>query len=907
MVSIEMQSDEKSLWKWSTDWVQYLDADKIQLYALQFANCNRIENNDIVYIFDEVGSGKTISCGLMAMHYLNYRTKELKQCGNGRKAKALVISTNTIKKNGQFKKDWEDKFGALTHRFDIGYINNLYVDIKKAGDQHSVAGNYDLIIVDEVHTFVNRETEAYKNLKALQANKVIFLSATPVKTDFEKDLQTYAELGAALTSGATEALPEKMQMEKEKLLKAFRRDKKNAICADFDETNAVSRYFKDTIKCFAQKDQTEYTKNTGKRELAEIWEPDYGDDFRTGRKYEKQDTILDVVTRISEIMQKQQESDRKTSHRFIIFIHYIHEIMIFENLLSQNHFVPFHIKENDNDIWTYKSITGENSNELADIDKNHAPTVLLVTDKIAENGINLPWYDYVVNYHISAFPSVLEQRYGRIDRINSDYEHIHMVYVLERRRESTEFNFFEACYRSRKLLDFGIPARNVLFSKGFYEKIFEKKNLEKFKQIIAYYEGLRRIDLLADFVNIVCQSDQWDSEGNFIGNDIGDERWTADHLKLLELLAFDTKTEEENLDQLRRVFFDVDNKFFIREKVIATIEIAIDKKIEDICCLEKMAHKVAKKMDEENVPRSETDDILISKEDGSYDILSAVDCVTGIKENAHFLAYKKEFDKIVKPAMDYAQLLKRYRYPISHAIERLFLEDAPDQENNFTIIFATHLKPREKSRKQLIEKLSGDEIFINEVGADSSEELKSQLWELYESDRFEYLLQRTPFWEDICERFRRELVYCATNYERFDFDPFWEAFSFVMQTIRNSQDNRFSKEMTVFVERASGAGNVFYLEVKSQDGKCIIEASPFYKLAYLNLMMAKKWIYSFPKWKEYSAWKWLFRTETDKLRSYLEKRDYYLRVQNKESMTKTDVKYEEWTEYMIRSGNIFTN
>ena len=42
------------------EWIKYLDPFKIELYPIQFANCDRLEKNEVVYIFDEVGSGKTI-------------------------------------------------------------------------------------------------------------------------------------------------------------------------------------------------------------------------------------------------------------------------------------------------------------------------------------------------------------------------------------------------------------------------------------------------------------------------------------------------------------------------------------------------------------------------------------------------------------------------------------------------------------------------------------------------------------------------------------------------------------------------------------------------------------------------------------------------------------------------------
>ena len=59
---------------WSTEWTKSLVlSDEFDVFPLQFSNINRIESNDAVYIFDEVGCGKTISAGLMALHTYYYR------------------------------------------------------------------------------------------------------------------------------------------------------------------------------------------------------------------------------------------------------------------------------------------------------------------------------------------------------------------------------------------------------------------------------------------------------------------------------------------------------------------------------------------------------------------------------------------------------------------------------------------------------------------------------------------------------------------------------------------------------------------------------------------------------------------------------------------------------------------
>src|SRR5699024_1636709 len=165
----------------------------INLFPIQFANCDRLFYNDVVYIFDEVGSGKTLSSGLMAMDYLYNNPNE----------KVLVITTNTLAKpntlntHGQFLKDWYDKlpFEKLELNSRIDIINNHYSSF-----QHKK--EYGLVIIDEAHLFLNEETQRYENLvENIRSKKLVFLTATPIKSN-EKDLETYINIAEKILSNS---------------------------------------------------------------------------------------------------------------------------------------------------------------------------------------------------------------------------------------------------------------------------------------------------------------------------------------------------------------------------------------------------------------------------------------------------------------------------------------------------------------------------------------------------------------------------------------------------------------------------------------------------------------------------------------------------------------------------------
>ena len=166
--------------EWNREWIKSIDLDKLNLYPIQFSNCDRLRANDAVYIFDEVGSGKTISSGLMALDYLR----------NHKNEKVLIITINSLVKKlinseyGQFLNDWKEKLPFTENELEkrIEIVNNIYRNIP--------SGKYGLVIIDEAHLFLNKETKRYKSLLEIEADKVVFLTATPIKEN-RNDLYTY--------------------------------------------------------------------------------------------------------------------------------------------------------------------------------------------------------------------------------------------------------------------------------------------------------------------------------------------------------------------------------------------------------------------------------------------------------------------------------------------------------------------------------------------------------------------------------------------------------------------------------------------------------------------------------------------------------------------------------------------
>lgn len=472
----EMKNKEKNVEKiTSGDWANYIDLceedqnNGMRPYALQFANCERIAKNDAVFLFDEVGSGKTISTGLMAMECLE------KSDLNGSRGDVLVITVPQLARpldgypKGQFYGDWENRLGSVIKEKEwkkrIHVINNHYKNIQ----EWVCDKKYALVIVDEAHLFLKASKEQGYEKKMLQelykikAEKVVLATATPIKYDSEKDLREYAEIVQEILCG-TENDPD-MDAAKNDKFRENVRECYNTLCkslipqkkegaADykiissvFDPTCSVTRYFKDTIRCLTEKKECE-NKN-GCRAQAELWYPDPDKDAP-----EKEQLIDKIYTKTKE------------GNRFIVFTRYLADAEELKNICIEK------------DI-RVKSVNGKNSKELGlysglkeGEDELRLPQVLILTDRLAEQGVNFPMYNYVVNYYISPFPANLEQRFGRVDRLNSKYEKIYMCYWM---RYKNLHNFYRAFDEYIYDLLADIPSRNVLLTEEIFNLYLQNR------------------------------------------------------------------------------------------------------------------------------------------------------------------------------------------------------------------------------------------------------------------------------------------------------------------------------------------------------------------------------------------------------------------------------------------------
>lgn len=653
-------------------WLEVIDPEKITLYPIQFANCNRLDSNNAVFIFDEVGSGKTISSGLMALNYLEQNPEE----------SVLIITTNALCKGGegnrgQFLNDWFEKlpFKEMGFEDNIHIINNHYRNIEKNIKE------YGLIIIDEAHLFIKTDTRKYKQLINLKSKKVVFLTATPIKHS-EQDLQVYIDI-------ANEILLDKCGISFETLkyiVATIDKKPEELISSIFNTRLPVTRYFKDTIQDL---NIDNFEKEVSKRyhTLIENFKVDYNN-------YRERETLR--VKALVDFIEKRLKEIPDS--RFVIFTRLVKK---------EAHFIADYLKEHgkykefgSGTSKTYAKVTGENGWELANYSgktrNDKLPQVLIVSYQLAEQGINLPGYNHIINYHVPAFPASLEQRYGRIDRLTKDgYDKIFNCFILSEGYYGTnEENFGRAVSISLHNLLKYLPSRNVVLSKTTLQNYLDISEHQQDinKKLKDAVGNLETVKIAFDFY-IEQEKQQILLEVNS-DDEVLVPQNNVDNASISAVKRLEDVLERENEDVQRLISilededrFEIDSEGYPLTKLEYERELNAFKKflekiVENLLSDNKQEEKrrrLAKDLLEKN--DNVFDDIFYKKKNVGepFEMLATINAIRGcshfIKTSEKFISYKKEFINLLTNTYIFNKIKK----PVNGYFEKMFLTNEFNQ------------------------------------------------------------------------------------------------------------------------------------------------------------------------------------------------------------------------------------
>lgn len=741
------------------EWLKYIDLNLLDIYPLQVANCDRLLLNDSIYIFDEVGSGKTISSGLMALDYL---------CNNIDK-NVLIITTNALFKKGmysdygQFLKDWFEKlpFKPLNLESRIEVTNNHYSHFRHKAE-------YGLVIIDEAQLFLNKESMRYKELtKNIFAQKVVFLTATPIKNS-KYDLQTYVDIAKEITG-------KDISNDWIENISTVDKQMDEIICNTFDISSPVTRYFKDTIMSLNIKG---YKKSQARRLLPQLWQYGHG---KT-----KNEILLENIN---------SKYEHNNENNFVIFTRFVEkEAYEIANYLKTNGFVEYNSNNNLNSK-TYAVITGENAYKLSAYSGIiNLPTVLIVTYQIAEQGVNLPGYNHVINYHISAFPSALEQRFGRIDRMGkngSKFTGINMCFLIAKDHWDTNtWNFYCAISIYLRNLISYLPSKNTILSEEVLENYSQTQSLieeyiekitnlinqdNQIQLIIKYFNELNDPEI--DATNLECKCD-------------------VDLFTFLEENSIEFNTDIDKSEAIKLLKKDIKDAF---------VEIKSNFGFRNGLSVDKYRAIIKSVSDKIFYTNGYSDNSVSFEKLRTLDAIN--ECGENISNKSLFVRYRHEFQEKIK----FPIMVSNYLMDFNQFFEESF------NKNEFNMLFPFN------GYKEIFAKL------ISSKFNDINDEDKNVIL-----DNCEIIVDIVPFFK-MCKEYKKYLIENVYTRDggiriRFDFNPFISAIWQIGNKIK--QDAVKMGLSNEFVSFYWGEDIKFndLLKLDFIDG--VVHASNWYKLSY---------------------------------------------------------------------------
>lgn len=487
-----------------------------KLVPLQFSILEKIKSNNFVLVFDEVGCGKTIEAGIVAWDTIKKGGKNV-----------LIVAPSNLAFNwynemlSKFGLDFKI-IGGTSDSIDLYYKKSTYYsyynddynvknisnfcivsyDSRKTDNSNAALDRlkqydieWNLVILDEGHESKNDASNRYKTLENFKSEKVVFLSATPIKNikeDFEKELDLVLKI---LRNN---------NIETKFTLEDFLADK----VIDFDLNYPISRNFKEilmemddfklrkiedidysirediTKKILLEYNGMELDSKRGciflydrifykNQELVEVYanyKKSKLDDSNYKILTEFDSKVNNLITKIDEIFTKDIEN------RIVIFCNHRQVVDYLKKILTFKY-----TSESVEAIHGDSYAKEERKNRIFLLDKNDSEMnlkkIVILSHNIGSVGINLSKFSHIINYELPYSPADLEQRFGRIDRITNKNESLTMYFFAD------ENKIFDEKYLQRivskmilEVLPL-LPSKNILF--------LSKRTLELYKEIVS--------------------------------------------------------------------------------------------------------------------------------------------------------------------------------------------------------------------------------------------------------------------------------------------------------------------------------------------------------------------------------------------------------------------------------------
>lgn len=475
-------------------------------YPKQVLASEQVANNDFSIVMDEVGTGKTVSALYAVRDVLQ------KSISEGRKAKVLVVCP--YNKREDWQSDIRRQLGRFAHIIEQGDKGEMYDgDLKKVffkntehlimiagqkqgsdknGPYSALKGSvetfseredWDLVIIDEAHI-------SFGNYFDIRANKIMLLTATPIVVN-AKGKRLFEDYIGLVKN----VLNKQITADIEPIIK-FEPSAKdvyvNWFREDMGQISAERKISFVSCKRWVDRDDIFYLIKENKGALAAL-QYDQDDDYLywAATKQYGYSNVHEVrrngkLARLIELLNENEKS-------YIIFCE--HKYVV-DNIFAQikDVFTECIVAEKygkyENQYGLENVQDGQLINTLMQSLRANKRVIFITTGKTGGTGLNLGEFDGVIHYELPFTSIELEQRFGRVDRIDTqqDAKSRDMVFLLnECKIDENDLEINRMLYYCTTKIDVTcqfMPIRNTVL----YYPEFIKRNGKAIRESMEYYK-----------------------------------------------------------------------------------------------------------------------------------------------------------------------------------------------------------------------------------------------------------------------------------------------------------------------------------------------------------------------------------------------------------------------------------
>lgn len=478
----------------------------IVYFNRQELSSKQVDKNKICIVMDEVGTGKTVSALYAVKNAINKRHKKNEKARIlivcpynkredwqndirrqlGRYAHIVEQSDNGLMYKGALKKvffkETEDVIMIAGQRQGSD-LEGSHTALKESMLQYSEDEKWDLVVIDEGHI-------SFLNYKRISAESAVILTATPIVVNAKekRTYKDYVELLKKITGS-------EMAVEDINPIQKCLPDENDIYVNWFREDmgkKAAERKIR-FVSCKRHPDRNkvyDWIKDKKGALTALIYDQDDEHLFWYAREQNAPDgkEILnnDKLEKLVEVLHENDKS-------FIIFCEHTYVVdLIFERIKDEFSDVKVAEKygKTEKQYRLGNVQNGQLINTLMQELRDKQRVLFVTTGKTGGTGLNLGEFDGIIHYELPFTSIELEQRFGRVDRIDTNIpsKNRDMIFMLnecganENDREVNRMLYY--CTTKIDITCQYMPIRNTVL----YYPEFIKRNGRAIRESLIYFQ-----------------------------------------------------------------------------------------------------------------------------------------------------------------------------------------------------------------------------------------------------------------------------------------------------------------------------------------------------------------------------------------------------------------------------------